>query len=481
MRRKTANAFKKDILGTMDATAISEAVNKGELKAEEVVRASIDRVKSINPVINAVASECYDKAIERSKQIKTGDLAGIPIFLKDQINMKGLPTKHGSRSIPATPHKKNDGSVEQILSTGAVVLGKSTSSELGVLPCGETLLAGNTLNPRNIEFSTGGSSAGSAALVASGAVPISHAMDGGGSIRIPASCCGLVGLKPTRGRHKDNFTKMFPVDFAEQGIVSRSVRDTANYFAAIEKYHQLKKYPAIGKVEGPGEKRLKIGLYTDTLTGVPCDSDVAGVSKETAKLCEKLGHEVDLINNPFDTQFKIDFTTFYSMVSFAGKNFGITEFGFQFKPSLMEPFTKYFANMFPVLFAASPNAINRLRRFNRKYEQPFQKYDLLMCPTLAVKVPEIGYWDPNEDVKAMSYRLATYVNSTIVQNISGAPAISLPMGNCSNGLPCGVQFASKRGEERLLLELAFELEAAGGFEPFLNEEEERLSASAVKR
>jgi amidase len=461
-----ANAFTDDILGVQDATSIAEGIRRGDYSAEEVVRAAVERVRRINPVINAVAAERFTEAIAEADNV-TGPFAGIPIFLKDQVNMKGLPTLHGSRAVPGTPHKKNDAGVDQILSTGVVVLGKSTSSEMGVLPCGETLLHGNTLNPCDTGFSTGGSSAGSAALVASGAVPIAHAMDGGGSIRIPASCCGLVGMKPSRHRHKDMFTKVFPVDFAEMGIVSRSVRDTANYFAAIEQFHRAKKLPAIGKVEGPGRKRLRIGLYTETLTGVQCDSDVSNTAKQAGELCRKLGHEVELIRNPFSMQFKLDFTTFYSMVSFASKNFGFTEFGFGYKPALMEPFTKYFANMFPVLFAANLNSINRLRRFNRKYERAFENFDLLVCPTLAIKVPEIGYWDPSQDVKETSYRLSTCVNSTIVQNISGAPAISLPLGTCSNGLPCGVQFAAKRGQERMLLELAFELEEAGVFMPYL--------------
>ena len=465
---RVANAFKNDILGDfVDATSISEAIKSKEISPEEVVKTSIDRVKEINPIINAVASNCYEEAIEYSKSVK-GELAGIPIFLKDQVDMKGLPTFRGSRSMPQKAKKKSEQTIHQIQSTGIVILGKSTCSEMGILPCGETMLHGNTLNPRNIEYSTGGSSAGSAALVASGAVPISHAMDGGGSIRVPASCCGLIGLKPTKGRHIDIFTNKLPIDFAEQGIVSRSVRDTANYFAAIEKFYKNPNLPAIGKVEQSSKRRLRIAIYTDTLSGAQSDSDVVNATLDAGRFCEQLGHEVTLITNPFDMQFKLDFTTFYTFLCFISKYFGITEFGLSYNTSKLEPFTKYLANLFPLLFVINPLALKRLKKFDSIYEAAFDHYDVLLCPTLSITVPKIGYWDPNESLMNLSDRLYTYVHSTIVQNISGSPAISLPMGTCRNGLPIGIQFAAKQGEERRLLELAFELEENEGFQPFLD-------------
>lgn len=461
------NAFKDDVLGNKDATEIGELVNSKAISAKEVVEAAIKRIEEVNPILNAVATPNYEAALANANQSK-GVFSGVPIFFKDQIDVKGLPTLHGSRSIPNRKCKKNDKSVDQILSTGVVNLGKSTSSEFGVLPSGETLLQGNTLNPINKDYSTGGSSTGSAALVASGVVPISHAMDGGGSIRIPASCCGLIGLKPTRGRHISSLTSLFPIDFAEQGIVSRSVRDTANYFYAVEKYFKNPALPAIGKVTHPNKKRLKIGVYTDTIGGVNGDTEVAAAALDAAKLCEELGHSVQLMSNPFDMQFKLDFTTLYSYVSFLTKNFGTKEFGLKYRPSKFEPFTKYFANMFPALLAMNPLAFKRLKNFEQVYNALFNDYDILLCPTIGIGVPKIGYWRPDEDVKVTGYKVANYLNSTIVQNISGAPAISLPMGKDSNGLPIGVQFATKSGAERTLLELAFELEAAGGLQPFLD-------------
>ena len=465
---QSIHTFSDDLLGEMDATAISKAIHDKEFTAVEAVKASIERVKKVNPVINAVATEGFDQALKYAQNVK-GDLAGVPLFLKDQVNMKGLPTTHGSRSISNKPSTKNDKTVDQILSTGVVVLGKSTTSELGVLPCGETLLCGNTLNPINTGYSTGGSSAGAAALVASGAVPISHAMDGGGSIRIPASCCGLIGLKPTRGRHIESLAKFYPIDFVEQGVVSRSVRDTANYFNAIEKYHRNSRLPSIGKVESPIKERLKIALFTESLSGIHCDREVASASKAAGEFCQKLGHEVALITNPFDIQFKMDFTTFYSYVSFIAKNLGYFNFGLDYKPDKFEPFTKHLANMFPLLIAGNPLTFKRLKKFNDVYESIFDQYDVILNPTLSNPVPKIGYWEPNQDVMAMSDKLLRYANFTIIQNISGAPAISLPMGTCGHGLPIGIQFGAKQGEERKLLELAYEIEAANGFTSFLNE------------
>jgi len=449
-------------IGRMDATEIAERIRKKELSKEEVVHDVIERAKVADASINCLVTKDLNKQVWSTRADREV-FSGVPTFIKDLTHVKGFPTTFGTRAVNAKPKNKNDKAVDQILSTGCVVLGKSTTSEFGLLPCTENMRNGNTLNPIDTKYSTGGSSGGAGALVAAGVVPFAHAEDGGGSIRIPASCCGFVGLKPTRDRHVAAPTKYLPLHIGCHGIVSRSVRDTANYYHSIEDHYKNSSLPAIGHVTGPAKRRLRIGMFTETPTGIDSHPDVVQSVIDAGKLCEGLGHKVEYIKSPFEQQFKLDFTIYWAFLSLMIRTTGKLSYDPSFNPDLIEPFTKGFGSSFPALALVGPLAIRRLRKFNQTYERVFDKFDVLLNPVASSVVPKIGHFSPEENFMITLERLNNYINFTIVQNATGAPAISLPMGKDSNGLPIGIQFATKRGEEKELLELAFEIEEADGF------------------
>ena len=203
------NVSHTGILSKMDATTIAAHIKSKDFTAQEALDCVRKRAEETEPIVNAIVASDYELT---GKTVATeGVFAGVPTFIKDLVQTKGFATRQGSKGVPNIVAKKHEKVMHHIASTGVVVAGKSTTSEFGLLPSSETILHGITRNPVNTEYSTGGSSGGAAALVAAGVVPFAHAMDGGGSIRIPASCCGLVGLKPSRGRHVGSPSLMLPV------------------------------------------------------------------------------------------------------------------------------------------------------------------------------------------------------------------------------------------------------------------------------
>ena len=411
------------ILGDMDATAIAEHIKKKEFTAQEVLDCVQARAEKANPSINAIVASDY----QVRDYDENGVFAGVPMYIKDLINVKGFANRNGSAALPDKIEKKDEKVVPQILSTGCYVVGKSATSEFGLLPTVETYVNGDTHNPIKLGYSTGGSSGGAAALVASGVVPIAHTMDGGGSTRIPACCCGLIGLKPSRGRHQGSSTKGLPLDIVTHGIVSRTVRDTANYYHAIEQYAKHPSLPEIGKVTGPSKKRLKIAVFTQSPVGIESHPDVSDVVLKSGQLCEELGHEVAYIPNPYSERFGVDFLAFYAKLAWALTNLGVFLNGGSFKRKQLEPFTRGLAKYAKRLRSFAPGGTMRLRRFTKSYNEITEKYDVLLGPTLALPVPKLGYLGVDVPIVAAIMRLNSYTNFTIVQNATGAPAISLPM------------------------------------------------------
>jgi amidase len=458
------HAFDIGILGDLDATAVAQRIEKKEFTSKEAVTCAIERAKEIDKQLNAIVTPCFTHAIENSTKTSSGIFAGVPTFIKDLNDVKGIPSYKGSAAFKTKPAAKNDKIVDQILAiTGSIILGKTSTSEFGLLPCGETLQHGETRNPWNTAHSTGGSSAGSAALVAAGVVPFAHASDGGGSIRIPASCCGLVGLKPSRGRNIMSISEVAPIDIAQDGIVSRTVRDSARYIAGLEKYHHNSKLNPIGLIEYAGKKRLKIGMFTHSPTGVDSHADVVDTVLNTGKMLEALGHHVEYINNPFEHKVTRDFLVYWSFLAFGTF---ITEYmsnGLSFNHLKTAKFTKELGTIFPLLSLRAFSSIKHLKNHTHEYHTILNEYDLLLSPTLSHPAPKIGHFGTDVDSLEIIMKLNAYVNFTTTQNITGAPAISLPLGISKDGLPIGVQLASKVGDEKTLLEVAFELEASNPF------------------
>jgi amidase len=462
-KQVAVSTYEIGILGKMDATEVAESIRKGDFTAEEAARCAVDRASATQDALNAVVAEQYDIAIENASTLKEGFFAGVPTFIKDLNDLKGLPTLKGCAGIKPEPAKKDDKITGQFRNAGFNLLGKSATSEYGFLPCGENLQSGITRNPWNPGHSTGGSSAGAGALVAAGVVPIAHASDGGGSIRIPAACCGLIGLKPSRGRNSFSPTaKVVPIDIVEDGVVSRTVRDTANYYAALEKYFSNKHLPPIGQVTSPGKKRLRIGMFVQSPAGIESQADIRDAVLKAGQLCESLGHQVELIPNPIKSQTIMDFMLYWSFLSFASMIQEYATMGLKYDFTKASSFTKHLTVAFPVLSFRAPAAFKRLQQFEKDYDQIFSRYDILLSPTLSHPAPPIGHFGPHVDSIEVITKLNSYVNFTPIQNITGTPAISLPMGLSKDNLPLGVQAAAKLGDERTLLELAFELEAAGG-------------------
>jgi amidase len=455
---KTISTYHIGMLEDMDATEVANKIKNGECTAAEAVQCATDRAMASQDALNAVVFNNYKGAMESSYNHE-GIFAGVPTFIKDLNDVKGLPTLKGSAAFNTKPARKNDKIVDQILSvTGAIVLGKSSTSEFGLLPCGETLQHGETKNPWNTGYSTGGSSAGAAALVAAGVVPFAHASDGGGSIRIPASCCGLVGLKPSRGRNITSRTAIAPVNIAEDGIVTRTVRDTANYYAELEKYYKHPSLPSIGQVTHAGKKRLHIGLFTKSSAGMEAHGDVHAVGMHTGRLMESAGHHVSYIDNPFKHSVTRDFLVYWSFLSFASMISEFSSNGFAYRHSKAAKFTKQIGAVFPLLSIQAIKSIRNLKAHTADYDKLFETYDILVSPVLSHPAPPIGHFGAEVDTLEIIMKLNSYVNFTTTQNITGAPAISLPMGLSKDGLPIGVQFAAKTGEEKKLLQLAFEME-----------------------
>jgi len=455
------SAYGDDALGTKDGVELAALVAAGEIQASEAVEAAIARVRKVNPALNAIVTETFEQARSRHKIPAAGLLAGVPSFIKDNEHVKGVPTLIGTRALPKKPADVSSRFVEQFLSVGLVSLGKTALPEFGLTATTESLVTGPTHNPWNLDYSTGGSSGGSAALVAAGVVPLAHGNDGGGSIRIPAACCGLVGLKPSRGRLADvEGTEKMLIHIVCNGVISRSVRDTAAFYAAVEKNYHNPDLPEIGLVQHPGKNRLRIGLFTDTPHNTSSHTDSVEVTANTGKLCENLGHNVEKISCPFKAQIMDDFIIYWGMLAFFIHHFGKMILDPEFDKKQLEIWTLGLSRFFRKKFLKAPFSIRRLKKFSKQYENIFSDYDILLSPTLSHAPPKIGHIGPEVSFETHFERIRQYVAFTPLQNTAGAPAISLPMGFSRNGLPIGVHFAATYGQEKRLLELAFELEEA---------------------
>lgn len=459
--KNTIHAFRDDALADYDAVEIARLLKSKTISAKEVTEAAIARAHSVEPHINAIAIECFDKATSQANTLSSGYFAGVPTFIKDNAPVKGLPTQHGTAAILAKPEKKHGPYTRQYINLGFSVLGKSTLPEFGFNATTEPVHSAPTRNPWNSEYSTGASSGGSAALVAAGVVPIAHANDGGGSIRIPAACCGLVGLKPSRGRHVDSDqAKLLPINIISEGIVSRTVRDTAYFHAEAEKYYRNKRLPEIGLVEGPNHKRLRIGMIIDSITGYSTDEPTRATVLNTANLLNEMGHHVEEMPMLIPQSFSEDFSLYWSMLAFMTQKTGKLVLDRSFKPDRLDGLSIGLAELFKKNYRKTPQFLYRLKKTQRDYAQLFSQYDLILSPVLAHTTPKIGHISPTVPFDELFSRLMQYASFTPWANAAGGPALSLPMGETSDNLPVSVQLMAGLGEERTLLEVAYEIEQA---------------------
>jgi amidase len=310
---RAVHAFSDDALGEHDAVGLAELIRRGEVGSREVAAAALERARLLDPTLHAVEFTA-DEPVTGSS---AGLLSGVPTYVKDNTDIAGWPTGHGSAAFVPHSARRNGPFARQLLATGVVALGKSRLPEFGFNATTEFMTAAPTRNPWHLEYSSGASSGGAAALVAAGVVPIAHANDGGGSIRIPAACCGLVGLKPSRGRHIDgDQAHSLPVNIISEGVVTRSVRDTAHFSAALERAWRNPALPPLGLVEGPANRRLRIGLLVDSVAGVRSCSHTNNAVRQVANALAGMGHDVEPATFPVGDEFVRDFMLYWGLLAF---------------------------------------------------------------------------------------------------------------------------------------------------------------------
>lgn len=456
------DAFSDDALGDLDAVGLVAALRAGSVSSDEVIDAAIARAEKVNPALNALAYDAYDRARARGRQTRPygGFFDGVPSFVKDNVAVAGLPTMNGTDAWDPALAAVDGDFAHSYQATGLVPLGKTRMSEFGFSASAEHPRLGPVRNPWNLEHTAGASSSGSGAFVAAGVVPIAHANDGGGSIRIPASCNGLVGLKPSRGRLPlDKNMRQMPLRIVANGVVTRSVRDTAAFYREMEKVLANPKLPLIGDITGPGKQRLRIAVCTQSITR-EASPEVSELTLKTAALLESLGHRITVIENPVPHRFMDDFLLYWSFLAFALVRGGRRSFGPSFDRGRLDNLTLGLERYAGRNLHRVPAAIARLARVRRITSRLQSAYDVLLMPTLADTPPEIGHLNPTAPYQQIIDRLVDWVAFTPLQNATGEPAISLPMAQSASGLPVGMMFAAGVGEEARLLELAFELEEA---------------------
>jgi amidase len=454
-----------------DGLGLAELMKKKKVKPAELVEAAIERIERLNPKLNAVVFKAYDAARAKAAAKLSGPFAGVPMLLKDILAAKkGWPTRSGARFAPGAPSASDATLVARFEAAGLIPLGKTNVPEFGLVPFTEPKLYGPARNPWKLDHSTGGSSGGSAAAVAAGIVPLAHANDGGGSIRIPAACCGLVGLKPTRGRNPLGpiLGDIFGGLVAEH-VVSRSVRDTAAALDATAGPEIGDPYaapPAPGSYLAATKKKpkkLRIAFATKRFDGAAFDLECKAATEAAAKLCEKLGHRVEEGLPPVPpADIRASFAPIWASglamtVDFIANAAGKTPARDDFEGltwSLYQLGKTITAAQYQMAWAG----LQGLSRRVAAWQQP---YDAWITPVLATPPMKIGAIDLEEtDLTKAWAPIASYVPFTGLQNITGQPAISLPLAWSKSGLPIGVQFVGRFGEEHVLLQLAAQIEKA---------------------
>jgi amidase len=449
-------------LGWMDGTEMASHISMGHLSPLEETKAAITRAKLVNPQINAIATDTFDQALKDAEALPKGALTGVPTFIKDLMEWKGTETLWGSRAFRGNISQGDAPFAAAWRRAGVVNLGKSTSPEMGLISSTEPLVTGATRNPWDTSRMPGGSSGGAAALVAARVVPFAHASDGGGSIRIPASTCGVFGLKPSRGRLHARETAAEvappPVDISVSHAVTVSVRDSINLFRIAETENGP--YAKLGKIE-PLKRRLKIAYAPMPPAGTPLHPDTKSALDEVAKFCAGLGHTVEDFTLPIDGEAFVD--RFLLLWAAGAADFARSASIFSGKPigpEILEPWTLGLAGMYLNRQNQMAEALAYLTNFTREYDQSFAAYDVLLSPVTGSPALLIGEQAPDKPFDTLMASVLSFAAYTAPMNVAGAPSMSVPLSWSPSGLPIGAMFSARGGDDALLFELALELEAA---------------------
>ena len=462
-----------DELAFLDATAQAELVRRREVTPAEMVDAAIERIERLNPELNAVITPLFERAREAALTASVdAPFAGVPFLLKDIVaEYEGTPLSEGSALLAGHYISPQDSEVvRRYRAAGLIILGKTNTPEFALMPTTEPRQFGATRNPWNTEMTTGGSSGGSAAAVASGMVAAAHGNDGGGSIRVPSSCCGLVGLKPTRGRNS-----LGPeIGDAANGllcdhVLTRSVRDSAAILDATAGQLPGDPYfpapperPFAAELERPPE-RLRIGFGTVPLNGPPAHPDCVAAVESAARLCEELGHDVVEASPSLDGKrlFRAFGNVWAGFLCWAVEDWARRS-GRNPVEALFEPATwRTYLHGQRLSSGAYLLAVQDVQRASRDAAAFFTDHDVWLTPTLAQPPVPLGYFDYTPETRDQHIaRLGEYTAFTLIANASGRPAISLPLDWNKDGLPIGVQLLGRYGDEATLIRMAAQLEQA---------------------
>lgn len=453
------HAFADDALADHDAVGLTRLLASGRVSAAELVDAAIARTQALDPRLAAVAVERYDRARAEGRSPAGGFFSGIPTFVKDNSDLEGLATQQGTRAYAGRPRTQHGDFARMLTALGVVPLGKTRLSEFGFSASAEFVDEPPVRNPWSPEHTSGASSAGSAALVAAGAVPMAHANDGGGSIRIPAACCGLVGLKPTRDRVvSDALTRQMPVRIVADGVVTRSVRDSAAFLREAEKVYRTLSLPPVGDITRAGRRRLRIALVSESIGGRTVDAETAAALTRVAGELEEAGHHVEPVAPPVPESFADDFLLYWATLALHLTRTGRFTLDRSFDRRRTDNLTQGLARHALRNAWRLPGAMRRLRGTTRISETLFADHDVVLSPTVGHLTPRLGHLHPGQEYDVIIERLLDWVCFTPWQNATGEPAISLPAGLSAQGLPIGVMLAAPQGRDARLLELAYEVE-----------------------
>ena len=454
-----------------DAVGLAAIVRAGDVSTTEVIEAAIARLERDNPQINAVVYSALDEARAAARRTINGPFAGVPMLIKDLgLQVAGWPRTSGSRFTAGVVDAADDGLVRRYRASGAILLGKSATSEFGIVGNVETAAYGATRNPWNLNHIAGGSSGGSAAAVAAGIVPMAHASDGLGSIRIPAACCGLVGLKPTRDRVPNLPDDVdYALGFVCDHVVTRSVRDCALMLDLTGVPEPASPYASPAKSGlyadevGRDPGRLRIRWSSEAPNRAMVDAEVAAAIEAVASTLDALGHQVD----PGELGREAS-AILKTRLVVSGGNFAavmartIAEAGREPTLADVEPLTLGALMMSRQVNGATVfHGLQELRRLSRLILQQFENFDVFMSPVMTAPPPLIGAISPATmdpmEVDRLQNLLYPY---TPIFNITGQPSISLPLAQSKGGLPIGVMFTARYGDEATLFRLAGQLEKA---------------------
>ncbi|WP_448639239.1 amidase family protein [Geodermatophilus sp. URMC 63] len=442
-----------------DAVAMAGLVRDGRVSAAELAETARELVEARRE-LKAVASPADPGAVGPRA---AGRFAGVPFAVKELLAWPGLPWSMGSRLTAAAPAPGLSPYAARIRDAGLDVVCSTTSSEFGLLGSTETALHGVTLNPWRPGLSAGGSSGGSAALVAAGVLPMAHGSDAGGSLRVPAALNGVFGFKPSNRRGEPTGPEVPGLGaLLVEHVITRSVRDSAAFLAATERSGPGAVHPPVGRVTGPSPTRLRIAVLEPTLLGARPDGAVRRELDRAAALCDSLGHRVEVAPAP-DVDGAAVSRGFFTAAALT-----VAEVARAVTPLLgrppgedeLEPFTLELVAWAATLGPDAPARTERaLADAARGYLRLFERCDVVLSPTLARASWPVGHLSPAAGRETLVRRTEEAVGYTPIHNVAGCPAMSVPLGR-HEGLPVGVHFAARPGADRLLLELAFELEAA---------------------